>query len=310
MHVAGIFATGFGVAWAAGVWSTARMLARPPRRGYGWALAKGRASDPKELEPSREFESWCVRSRGVDLPVWDVRGDVAGGWTVVLTPGWSDSRVTMLGRVGALARVSGRVVVWDPPGHGESGGRCTLGAREWEDLLAIAERVDEDGRGVVFYGFSMGAGISLAAAARGREGLVRGVIAEAPYRRPETPARNVLRRSGLPWRLTLPTALWLSGIRAGVGWGWHGFDRGMLADEVYRRGIGLLVLVGEEDPVCPLEEASAVAMAGRGRLVVIPGAGHADLWEDAWRVLACVEAVRTELEAWAGCRREGSAGAH
>lgn len=310
LHAAGIFAVGFGVAWAAGVWATARMLARPPRRGYGWALAKGRASNPMEMEPPRAYETWSVRRRGVDLPVWDVRGDVAGGETLVLTPGWSDSRVTMLGRVGVLARVVGRVVVWDPPGHGEAGGRCELGAREWEDLLAIAERADEDGRGVLLYGYSMGAGISLAAASQGRAGLVKGVIAEAPYRRPDTPARNVLHRSGLPWRLTLPVALGLSGVRAGVGWRWRGFDREALAGEVHRRGIGVLVLVGEEDGVCPPAESSAVAMAGRGKLVVIPGAGHADLWDDAWRAGACLEAVREVVAAWAGGAREEPHGAH
>ncbi len=287
---------GLAIALAAAIWHTARTLRRPPRRSYAWALSKNAAADPSELRTPEfpdgfAFEAWTLRSRGVDLPVWDIPGRRPGGPVVIYSHGWRDSRITSLPRLPALAEVSSRIILWDMPAHGDAPGVCTLGVGEVEDLLALVERVAGNGAGdgaappppIVLYGFSLGAGVSIAAAAAATTPIA-GVIAEAPYRIPIVPARNVMRAAGLPWRIPLPAAMAVLGLRAGHGLQWatdrYGtrFDRAALAAKVRAP---LLVIHGDRDASCPIDDGRAIAAAApSGSIVEIPGAGHNDLWTD------------------------------
>jgi pimeloyl-ACP methyl ester carboxylesterase len=176
--------------------------------------------------------------------------------------------------------------MWDLPGHGEAPGRCSLGVDEADDLVALVERVAGDAP-VALYGWSLGAGMSIAAAAR--DGRVAGVIAEAPYRLAITPARNVMRMNGLPYRMNLPVAMGLVGLRLGVGVGWRGFDR---ADLASRLACPLLVVHGSTDEICPIVDGREIAGAApRGEIVVIEGAGHNDLWSEPAFAAACDGAI-------------------
>src|SRR5689334_9666437 len=123
-----ILAAGLALLWCAAVAYTTWMLTHPPRRPYAAAVARGRPGDPGDLD--RAFESWSVRSRGMDLPVGDVPGDDAAGPVVVMTHGWADSRVGGLVRLPSILPVASRVVLWDLPGHGEAPGTCRLGTVE------------------------------------------------------------------------------------------------------------------------------------------------------------------------------------
>jgi pimeloyl-ACP methyl ester carboxylesterase len=272
---------------------TAWMLTHPSRRTYASAVARGKPGDPSELARAREFSAWGLRVGGIELPVWDIRGDRAGGSVVVLTHGWGDSRIGALARLGAVAADASRVVAWDMRGHGEAPGICTLGVREAGDLRELVRRVREGspGAAVVLMGWSLGAGVSIAAAAE--EG-VAGVIAESPYRLAATPARNVLRARGLPWRVTLGPAFALLRVLLGRGLRDREFDRATLAA---RLGCPLMVLHGAEDAICPLEDGRAVAAARVGfEIAVIAGAGHNDLWTDERHAAAGGAAVRGFLE--------------
>lgn len=258
------------------------LFARPPRRTYASAVARGLPGDPGELSPSMAFESWTFRGLRHELPVWDVRGQDASGPVVIVTHGWSDSRVVALPRLGPIAAVASRVVLWDLPGHGESPGVCRLGTDEAEDLLRLAQRVRDPGVPVVLYGFSMGSGISIAGGALAGErepGLVSGVVAEAPYRMPRTPAINALVEMRVPPALAHPLAnvgVSLLGMAYGVGAWWRGFNRIGLAS---RLRCPLLVVHGDRDPVCPIEDGRAIAAAARdGRFVELPGGDHVTLW--------------------------------
>lgn len=272
---------------------TLRTLTRPPRRTYASALARGRAGEPSEIPAdwggARVFEAWTFRSRGLELAAWDVQGERPDGVVVILTHGWGDSRVGALARVEAVVKIASRVILWDMAGHGESEGPSTLGVREVEDLLALIEKVRGE-LGVVLYGWSLGAGVSIAAAARCEH--VRAVVAEAPYRLAATPARAVIRGWGMPWRINLPIALAWVGWRAGVGVGWCEFDRAEIA-----RGlrVPMLVLHGTEDVVCPVEDGREIAAAGRGEFVAIAGAGHHGMWTGEARG-ECVRVVAGFLE--------------
>lgn len=270
-------------------WYTLRVLTRPYRRTYASALARGTPGDPSELPPGphgpRTFTSWEFDTAGLRLPVWDCPGDRVDGPVIVLSHGWGDSRIGGLSRVQRLAPFASRLILWDIPGHGDAPGTCTLGTHEVAALFALLEQL---GGPVVLYGWSLGAGVSIATAAIAP--TVAAVIAEAPYRVPITPARNVMRGVGLPWRMNLAPAMSLLGIRFGVGPRWRGFDRAALATSLTAP---LLVLHGEEDEVCPLEDGRAIAAAAsRGTFVPIPGGRHHGLWTDP--ALADVCAARVE----------------
>lgn len=291
------------------------MLSHPPRRTYASAVARGRPGDPGDL--GRAFESWTFRSRGLDLPVWDVPGDNPRGPVIVMTHGWADSRIGGLVRLPSLLPLASRIVLWDTPGHGEAPGTCGLGMVEGADLRAVVQAVrgnghgagagsgisarpaggnDGDARGrlspdgrlpMVLFGWSLGAGVSLEVAA-GDPG-VAAVIAESPYRRAATPARNVLRARGMPWRLTLGTALRLvspgGGLRPGR------FDRAMDAGRVK---CPVLVLHGDQDAVSPIQDGRDIAAAAGGMFAVVSGGGHNDLWTDP-RFLRQAERALTEF---------------
>jgi pimeloyl-ACP methyl ester carboxylesterase len=303
-------ALGLALAYGASVAYSAWVLTHPPRRNYAWAVARNLPGDPGEARTAGggalSFTSWSFRATAGELPVWDITGLDPAGPIIVFTHGWGDSRVVALPRLAALAPLASRIVAWDLPGHGESpggdrlapGSICRLGSREAFDLARLVEHLRPDPERLVLAGSSLGAGVSIEAVGRG---LVhpRAVIAEAPYRVPIVPARNVMRSAGLPWRLNLPAALILLGVRF-VGdprWPWGGgrdpFDRALWAAKFSEFGVPLLVLHGDADNVCPLEDARAIADAagGRARLVVIENGEHNNLWTQESSRLRCVAAV-------------------
>ncbi len=253
---------------------TFRMLRRPPRKTYGWAVARGVPGDPSEMPEPRRFERWTFSRAGLEFGVWDIEGDRSDGPVVVATHGWGGSRVEMLSRLPALAPEASRIILWDLPGCGETGGVCTLGGREPADLLALLGVVGEP---AVLLGHSFGAEVSLRAAreAGGTEpipgGAVRGLILEAPYRRGITPARNILRAAGFPHLVNLPAAMALTGLLNRRGPRSYREDLAPITPD----GVPVLVLHGSADRICPPEESRAFP----GEFVLVESAGHNDVFE-------------------------------
>ncbi|MDX2017756.1 MAG: alpha/beta hydrolase [Planctomycetota bacterium] len=293
LSLAGLILLGGVVAWLGLVALTVRTLTRPPRRSATWALAKDRPTTPAELRTPAEFSTWTFRSRGAELEAWDIKGRLSAGPTVVMTHGWGESRVMMLQEAQHVLERCARLILWDLPGHGDAGGTFTLGQLEHEDLIALVERVASKDSPAVLMGSSLGAGVSIAAAAA-RPELVAGVIAEAPYCLARTPARNVLDQSGLPWRSNLSAALGWVGWR--IGTRWRGFDRAEVASRVR---CPLVVVHGDLDAVCPLADGETIARAApKGRLAVVPGGAHLDLWSEPTftaRALGAVDGLLSEV---------------
>jgi pimeloyl-ACP methyl ester carboxylesterase len=74
----------------------------------------------------------------------------------------------------------------------------------------------------------------------------------------------------------LRLAFWLLGLDFGVGPHWRGFDRAAHAAGLR---VPLLLIHGDQDEVCPFEDARAISAACPGaRLVNVDGAGHHSLW--------------------------------
>lgn len=291
-------------------------LTHPPRRTMGWAVARGYASDPSELDAARRYEAYEVDlgAHAERTPVWAIEGDDPRGPLLIMTPGWADSRLGQLNRAQHLLAVCSRVVLWDPPGHGEAGvaeaggkarGRCWLGTREPVMLERLVEHAREQWGGdskIVLFGSSLGAGVSVVAG--GSAGVV-GVIAEAPYRHAITPARNVIQGYGYPTFVLLRCSyVVLSGVLGmRPAFTWFRIDGGPF-DRVSHAAplsVPLLVVHGVEDPVSPIVDGRAIANAANaGMLVEVEAAGHNNLWSDE-RFLpsvrdACTEFLRSVSE--------------
>ncbi|RMH28199.1 MAG: alpha/beta hydrolase [Planctomycetota bacterium] len=273
-----LLGVGLIVAITLAAFHTAWSLTHPPRRTYAWAVARRVPGDPGELDPPRSYEAFTFRGCRTDLPAWRVPGDNPDGPTVVLTHGWGSSRVGGLKRLDPVLPHAKQAILWDLPGHGESPGSARMGTDEHRDLLAL---LDTLGNGpIVLFGWSLGAGVSIRAAAEDAgEHDIRAVVCEAPYIYPLTPARNVIRLRGMPYRVNLPLAMGGIGVRLGVGPHWAGFARDRHAAKLGQ--IPLTVIHGDADPVCPIADGQAIADAApNGRLIVIPGGGHNNLWTD------------------------------
>lgn len=288
-----VLGEGLALAWCLLLVVTARTLSRPPRRGEGYAVARSLPLDPTDaaralgVERPVAFSQWTfASSAGQSLPVWDIIAHRPDGPTLIFTHGWGESRHTSLARLAAWLPCCSRVVMWDLPGHADTarGASFRLGTREVDDLrrlidVVAGERRDApSGVPIVLHGYSLGAGISIAAAVD--DPRVVGVIAEAPYRLPTTPARNVLRSRAMPHRSNLVPSLAALGLTWGLGTRWlradGPFDRAAWATRLSQP---LLVIVGSRDEICPPEESRAIAQAApRGRLVMIDGAAHTDVW--------------------------------
>jgi len=288
-----VYAIGLGLFWAFLVGYTMYALTHPPRKTFAWAISRNKPSDPSQRSEPVAFEQWSFTSRGLSFPVWDMPGQTRSGPIVIFTTGWSDSRLGALDRLDAFLPWASRIIAWDMPGHGDSPGICTLGAKEANDLLRLIQIISEqDDSPIVLYGWSLGAGVSIEAAAR-TDVPIAAVIGEAPYQWPWTPARSVLRLRNLPWRSNLRPALALLGLAFLGDPFWKRFDRVALAA---RLTCPLLILHSEHDEICPVNDGRAIAANASAHLFVeLHACTHNDLWSSPDRETAN-EAVAAFLQ--------------
>ncbi len=280
-------------------WMTIRWLTHPPRRTLAWAISKHRPASPSELSPPRHSQEFTVQSRGVTLACWLVSGDAPAAPTLVMSHGWGDSRVTMLERAHQLAPGFSSILLWDLPGHGTSTGTCGLGTNEHlhiPDLLAALPL--ETNRSIVLYGYSLGAGVSLLAAAEWQGAIpLRALILEAPYRFAFTPAANVMDSIAAPWRVNLRLALLCLGLDLGYGLTFARsgrFDRAAIAR---RCSTPILILHGEADTISPPSDGRDIAQAApHATLLSLESAGHTDIWSGPETARQALAAIHTLLQ--------------
>lgn len=246
-------------------------LTHPPRVTAGIAAARGWWIDPEDAEMT--YDEWVLdRPDGVRLPVWDLDHPACpAGATIIATHCWGGSKVESLQRLEFIRDHASRIIFWDLRGHGDAEGppASHLGVAEIEDLLDLIERVSVDDRPVILYGFSMGAGISIAAGAKDRR--VAGIIADGPYRWTGEPVNSILQLNGIPIvPLTTITHRYLA-----HRYNLRGSDRAKFASQLT---CPLMVLHGENDPITAIESAREIAEAAEDHeFVVLPDGGHLDL---------------------------------
>lgn len=263
-----LLALGAGLAVGVAGVLVAWQLLHPARRTLAYALARRLPGEPAQL-------GWSACELRLTFPdhtqtsAWLIRGWNPQGPVFVISHGWGESRFDALPRAAPLLGLACAVLVYDLRGHGESTARiCRLGAREAEDLLAILGQLEAqsdflDGEvSFVLAGFSMGAAISIHAAAMDRcSRRIRAVVAEAPCRYTWQGVLGLLRLWKWPaWPILLAAA--------GVIWPWTGgamwYDR---ARQARRVSCPLVVIQGSDDPICSAAGSRAIVQAaGRGYL--------------------------------------------
>lgn len=309
---------GLAIAMFLAVVAIVRQLRNPPRRTYASALKRNQPGDPSELPPPlgpRAFRSFTFTAprgrnpaRTIQLSAWEIPGDnpSGGGPIIICSPGWGDSKIGILARLAPLLPHASRIIAWDPSGMGESpkDSRCNLGTdADVEALCALVrasvstQAASLKAQGVILFGWSLGAGVSIVAASRlASEGLaIAGVIAEAPYRLARTPVVNYLRAIGLPYRVVEPIAAAWLGLTLRGSFNWDSFDR---AKHAANLPCPLLVIHGTLDAICPHEDGQRIAAAARRSLFIsIEGAGHNDLWAIQKYTDQCSAAIQDFIRA-------------
>lgn len=232
--------------------------------------------------------AWSVAQR-VQVGRWPVRFREAGrGPAVVLAHGLGVS-ADYWWRVGPpLAAAGFRVLAPDLPGFGRTPGpRRGLSVPEqsralldWTDAMSLPAPV------LVGHSLSCQAAVELAAA---RPDRVRALVLAAPTgaRRRFPLLRQLLGLvQDVPREsLSLAALVAQAYLRAGIPRIWHTWRRGVEEhplDVAHRVPAPALVVLGERDPVVPLEYAEQLASAlPAGRLAVVPGAAHAVMFNGA-----------------------------
>lgn len=196
-----------------------------------------------------------------------------------------------------------RLIVPDLRGHGGSEAGDSAGMDELaDDLVAVLEAADE-GRPVVLVGMSMGGYAALAFCRRHRQ-RVRALALvdskagadtqEAADKRRETAARVLREGSAAVADVAKEMAgkLFAPGVDPSLRDAWRErmagtsptgiaaalrgmADRPDSSDLLRELGVPVLVVVGEEDEITPVEGAREMAAASGARLEIVEGAGHA-----------------------------------
>ena len=222
-----------------------------------------------------ELGDTLVAADGIALHrrVWPASSPRA---VAVLVHGFAGSTVdaAVVRQAEALRAGGLSVVCYDSRGHGRSGGVCTFGYLETQDVAAAVESARAGGLPVVLVGASMGAVAALAYAASGDTGVAGVVAISAPacWRRPHS-AQGLLLYAATRTPLGRRVARRYPTVRVGP---WYAPDPAI--ELVGRIAMPIAIVQGDRDHYIPANDAEALYQAcspSRRRLDVVVGMGHA-----------------------------------
>jgi len=230
---------------------------------------RGPVARPPDLADLTQVRDVAFESGGATIRGWYVPSRNRAA--VVLVHGSSGDRSHVAAEARVLADAGFGALLFDWPGHGQSGGRVTYGSSERGAIRSAVQFVvaqpDVDPARVGAFGVSAGA--TLLATEAASDPVVRTLVLVSPFADSETQTRAEYARSGL---IARQVALWV--------------DRMLMPEGPVRaldavRALGgksLLVIAGDHDPVVPraLSEEVYEAATARKSLLVLPSSGHGD----------------------------------
>ena len=255
-----------------------------PEVAAAWALDL--FFTPRGRRTSRRSEGLMASARRFEETVG---GQPVVGWVwgdgpaVYLVHGWAGLGGQLAAFVPPLLDAGFRVVTFDAPGHGASGGRRTSIIHFADALRAIVAR---EGEAHAVIAHSLGAAAAVRAFTQGLR--VRRAVFVGPTGGPRDWAEQFRRHLGVPGNvmdaMRARSEKWLSAS-------WDDFDIPALARS---QTAPLVVFHDRDDPEVPWRDGAAIAGAWPGaRLVTTTGLGHRRILRDDQVIRDAVSFVTT-----------------
>jgi pimeloyl-ACP methyl ester carboxylesterase len=250
----------------------------PPSWGAA-AVLHPRRRPVTQVPPYPREDLTFAGEGGVTLKGWRFRTDQPRRGVIVYLHGIADNRQSSWGLVSRFRPQGYDVVAFDARAHGEStGDACTYGYHEKQDLRRVLDALGEPR--VVLFGVSLGAAVALQEAAD--DPRVAGVVSVSTFADLRTVARE--RAPVIASAAQIQEALALAGKE-----GRFDVDEASVVKAAPRVRVPVLVLHGAADRETLPAHSRRVhdALGGPKRLVLVPGAGHADVLREAtWSTIS------------------------
>jgi dienelactone hydrolase len=235
------------------------------------------AGDPRTAL-GLEYEDVVIPGELGPLPAWFVPGD-RDVWAIT-AHGLGTTREHPLVTMNALHRwllpVLDIAYRNDPGAPASPDGLCHLGDTEWRDLdAAMRYAVRRGARRLVLYGWSIGATMTLRAAAHSPErDRVTGLVLDSPVLHWQSTVRAIAAHHGVPGPL-LPLGVLAAESRTGLP-----AERTAAAADPDRLRVPTLVFHGPDDTLAPWTESRRLAdrRPDLVTLQTVPDAPHAAMW--------------------------------
>ena len=254
----------------AGAWAE-RLFLTPPRPRYPAASALDLIDARSQLleHKRRPIATWEWGWRDRNAPA------------VLLVHGWGGNAAQMRPFVHPLLAAGYRVVAFDQPAHGVSGGRVS-GLPDFADVLALVAR--RSGKTAAVVAHSLGAAAAALALARGLQAprvvLIGASLDVFGY------SRNFARWYWMPEGVRMAME---SAIEERFGVPWTELDMARLAPRI---AADALVIHDREDRMVPWRKGAALARQWRGaRFLTTRGLGHARILADEGVVRAAADFI-------------------
>ena len=244
----------------------------PPSWGAKAILHPGRRA-VTQIPPYPREEVTFQGEGGVTLRGWRFRTSAPRRGVIVYLHGISDNRQSVWGLVARMMPKGFDIVAYDGRAHGQSGGdSCTYGFYEKQDLRRVIDSLGESK--VILFGTSLGAAVSLQEAAD--DPRVVGVVSVSTFSDLRAVARE--RAPFFASESQIEEAFAIAERE-----GKFKVDEASVVKAAPRIRAPVLLLHGARDRETLPAHSQRVhdALTGPKRLVMVPGAGHANVFTDA-----------------------------